>query len=79
MFTNTDLSLKYVDVYGFDFDYTLVHYTKEVHRRIYEMARDRLVAKLNVCTVCPPLRSTVSSCMYVRTFPMLVGQFKCVT
>ena len=60
VFTNSELSLKYVDVYGFDFDYTLVHYTREVHRRIYEMARDRLVAKLKVCAVrlCPQLRST---------------------
>lgn len=49
VFTNSELSLKHVDVYGFDFDYTLVHYTKEVNKLIYELARDRLVEKLNVC------------------------------
>ena len=43
VFTNSELSLKYTDVYGFDFDCTLVHYTSEVHRLIYELARDRLV------------------------------------
>ena len=43
VFTNSELSLKHVDVYGFDFDCTLVHYTSEVHRLIYELARDRLV------------------------------------
>ena len=43
VFTNSELSLKCTDVYGFDFDYTLVHYTSEVHRLIYEQARDRLV------------------------------------
>ena len=43
VFTNSELSLKQTDVYGFDFDYTLVHYTSEVHRLIYELARDRLV------------------------------------
>lgn len=48
MFTNSELSLKHVDVYGFDFDYTLVHYTTEVNKLIYELARDRLVEKLNV-------------------------------
>ena len=51
VFTNSELSLKYVDVYGFDFDYTLVHYTSEMHRLIYELSRDRLVDKLNV-SVC---------------------------
>lgn len=49
VFTNSELSLKHVDVYGFDFDYTLVHYTTEVNKLIYELARDRLVEKLNVC------------------------------
>lgn len=48
VFTNSELSLKYVDVYGFDFDYTLVHYTTEVHRLIYETSRDTLVDKLRV-------------------------------
>ena len=43
VFTNSELSLKHTNVYGFDFDYTLVHYTSEVHRLIYELARDRLV------------------------------------
>ena len=49
VFANSELSLKHVDVYGFDFDYTLVHYTTEVNKLIYELARDRLVKKLNVC------------------------------
>ena len=43
VFTNSELSLKNTNVYGFDFDCTLVHYTSEVHRLIYELARDRLV------------------------------------
>lgn len=47
VFTNSELSLKRIDVYGFDFDYTLVHYTHEVHRLIYNLVRDRLVHKLN--------------------------------
>ena len=48
VFTNSELSLKYIDVYGFDFDYTLVHYKQSVHRLIYELARNRLVEQLNV-------------------------------
>ena len=47
-FTNSELSLKHVDVYGFDFDYTLLQYTPEVHKLIYTVARKRLVEKLSV-------------------------------
>lgn len=51
VFTNSELSLKHVDVYGFDFDYTLLQYTPEVHKLIYQKARKRLVEKLSVrCT-----------------------------
>ena len=53
VFTNSEISLKHVNVYGFDFDYTLIHYTQELHRLIYEVARDRLVGMLNVsCHTC---------------------------
>lgn len=45
IFTNSELSLKRVDVYGFDFDYTLIHYTVELHKFIYENAKDYLVGK----------------------------------
>lgn len=48
MFTNSEFSLKYIDVYGFDFDYTLAHYSKDLHRFIYQQARDVLIKKLNV-------------------------------
>jgi HAD superfamily 5'-nucleotidase-like hydrolase len=47
VFTNSEISLKHVDVYGFDFDYTLLQYTPEVHKLIYAMARKRLVEKLS--------------------------------
>lgn len=50
VFTNSEFSLKYIDVYGFDFDYTLAHYSKRLHRFIYKQARDILINKLNVCT-----------------------------
>ena len=36
MFVNSDISPKHIDVFGFDYDYTLVKYTGEVHRLIYD-------------------------------------------
>ena len=48
VFTNSEISLKHVDVYGFDFDYTLLQYTPEVHKLIYSMARKRLIERLSV-------------------------------
>ncbi|XP_064394652.1 5'-nucleotidase domain-containing protein 2-like [Halichondria panicea] len=50
VFTNSELSLKYIDVYGFDFDYTLVHYKQSVLRLIYGLAKNRLVEQLNYPT-----------------------------
>ena len=48
VFTNSELSLKHVDVYGFDFDYTLLQYTPELHKLIYTSACKRLIDKLSV-------------------------------
>lgn len=61
VFTNSEFSLKYIDVYGFDFDYTLAHYSKELHRFIYQQARDTLINKLNVCAIISLLWSYLLS------------------
>ena len=54
VFVNSDISLKHINVYGFDYDYTLVSYTGEVHRLIYDHAKNILVEKFmvsnDVCT-----------------------------
>ena len=52
VFTNSEFSLKYIEVYGFDFDYTLAHYSKHLDRFIYHQARDALIAKFNVRMCC---------------------------
>ena len=70
VFTNSEISLKHVDVYGFDFDYTLLQYTPEVHKLIYAMARKRLVEKLSVSVfhvlvLCPPTSIMVHP-VYIR-------------
>ncbi|DBA05282.1 TPA: hypothetical protein N0F65_007444 [Lagenidium giganteum] len=46
VFANNHLRLSQIDVVGFDYDYTLCHYTPELQHLIYDMARDFLVKKL---------------------------------
>lgn len=43
IFANTYVDLGKVDTVGFDYDYTLVHYTDELLELLYEMALTRLV------------------------------------
>ncbi|XP_065889371.1 5'-nucleotidase domain-containing protein 3-like [Dysidea avara] len=50
VFVNSDISLKHIDVYGFDYDYTLVSYTSEVHKLIYDHAKKKLVDKFTYPT-----------------------------
>ncbi|POM80716.1 5'-nucleotidase domain containing hypothetical protein [Phytophthora palmivora] len=46
VFANNHLRLSGIDVVGFDYDYTLCHYTEELQHLIYAMARDYMVGKL---------------------------------
>jgi hypothetical protein len=43
IFANTYVDLGKVDTVGFDYDYTLVHYTEELLDLLYDMALSRLV------------------------------------
>jgi hypothetical protein len=43
IFANTYVDMGYVDTVGFDYDYTLVHYTEELLVLLYSMALNRLV------------------------------------
>ncbi|TMW65622.1 hypothetical protein Poli38472_008264 [Pythium oligandrum] len=45
VFANNHLRLSNIDVVGFDYDYTLCHYTEELQHLIYDMARDYLIHK----------------------------------
>ena len=49
-----------IDVYGFDYDYTLVRYTSEVHRLIYDYAKNMLVDKLMVSDNCMSINILVN-------------------
>ncbi|KAJ7515776.1 hypothetical protein O6H91_22G027400 [Diphasiastrum complanatum] len=43
VYANHNLRLDLIHVYGFDYDYTLAHYTKNLQFLIYDLARDHLV------------------------------------
>ncbi|CDW54798.1 5 nucleotid domain containing protein [Trichuris trichiura] len=44
VFANNELDLSEIDVYGFDYDYTLAIYRKSLNRLIYLLALNRLVS-----------------------------------
>ena len=50
VFSNNEMSLRYIDVYGFDYDFTLASYSNELHHAIYRMAVDNLIT-FGVCTI----------------------------
>ncbi|XP_032705931.1 5'-nucleotidase domain-containing protein 3 isoform X2 [Lontra canadensis] len=43
IFSNNEMSLSDIEVYGFDYDYTLVFYSKHLHTLIFNAARDLLI------------------------------------
>ena len=48
VFANNELSLRDIAVYGFDYDYTLAHYTDELNNLIYEMSLEKLIEEYSV-------------------------------
>lgn len=49
VFVSNELDLRTVDVYGFDYDYTLANYESSVEYLIYQLGRDNLIDKYKVC------------------------------
>ncbi|CAF0919650.1 unnamed protein product [Brachionus calyciflorus] len=43
VFANNEISLKDIDVYGFDYDYTLAYYNVSLYRLIFNLAKDYLI------------------------------------
>ncbi|XP_012943195.1 5'-nucleotidase domain-containing protein 3 [Aplysia californica] len=46
IFANNELSLSQVEVYGFDYDYTLATYTPDLHKLIFSLGKEALVNRL---------------------------------
>ncbi|KAM4675231.1 5'-nucleotidase domain-containing protein 3 [Discoglossus pictus] len=43
IFSNNEMSLDDIEIYGFDYDYTLAFYSKDLHSLIFNTARDLLI------------------------------------
>ncbi|XP_029062099.1 5'-nucleotidase domain-containing protein 3 isoform X2 [Monodon monoceros] len=43
IFSNNEMSLSDIEIYGFDYDYTLVFYSRHLHTLIFNAARDLLI------------------------------------
>lgn len=46
IYANNELSLANIEVYGFDYDYTLATYTTALHRLLFNLGKEALVNKL---------------------------------
>uniref|UniRef100_A0A3Q1B0F0 5'-nucleotidase domain containing 3 n=1 Tax=Amphiprion ocellaris TaxID=80972 RepID=A0A3Q1B0F0_AMPOC len=45
IFANNEMSLRDIEIYGFDYDYTLAFYSSHLHTLIFNIARDILITK----------------------------------
>ncbi|KAM9814374.1 5'-nucleotidase domain-containing protein 3 [Syngnathus typhle] len=45
IFANNEMCLRDIEVYGFDYDYTLAFYSRHLHTLIFNIARDILIGK----------------------------------
>lgn len=52
IYANNEVSLAEVDIYGFDYDYTLALYSNALNTMIYNAARGFLIEHFKVCFLC---------------------------
>ncbi|KAI3867169.1 hypothetical protein MKW92_010635, partial [Papaver armeniacum] len=52
MYVNKNLGLVNVQVYGFDYDYTLAHYSSNLQSLIYYLAKDHIVNEFKYPEIC---------------------------
>ncbi|XP_004296421.1 PREDICTED: 5'-nucleotidase domain-containing protein DDB_G0275467 isoform X2 [Fragaria vesca subsp. vesca] len=52
IYVNKNLRLDSIQVYGFDYDYTLAHYSSELQNLIYDLAKEHMVNEYHYPEVC---------------------------
>lgn len=73
IFANNEMSLRDIEIYGFDYDYTLAFYSRHLHTLIFNIARDLLITNHRVRV--QHFKHILSLCCRVRhlnpqTFPL---------
>jgi len=63
VFANNEIDLNEIQIYGFDYDYTLAQYNQNLFRLIFNMARDQLIQSYNYPT-------EISHLTYQEDFPI---------
>ncbi|XP_015885556.2 uncharacterized protein LOC107420960 isoform X2 [Ziziphus jujuba] len=63
IYVNKNLRLDNVQVYGFDYDYTLAHYSTNLQSLIYDLAKEHLVNEFRYPKICAEFK-------YDPTFPI---------
>ncbi|XP_062078515.1 uncharacterized protein LOC133783015 [Humulus lupulus] len=63
IYVNKNLRLDNIQVYGFDYDYTLAHYSKNLQSLIYDLAKEHMVNELRYPEICMEFK-------YDPTFPI---------
>ena len=51
VYANNEVSLEDIEVYGFDYDYTLATYKPDLHHLLFNLGRDALVTKHKVIII----------------------------
>lgn len=51
IFANNELGMRHIDVYGFDYDYTLASYSDAMHFLIYDLAVKELINTYGVSSL----------------------------
>lgn len=46
---NRNIRLDHIQVYGFDYDYTLAHYSANLQSLIYDLAKEYMVSEVSIC------------------------------
>lgn len=70
IYVNKNLRLDNIQVYGFDYDYTLAHYSSHLQSLIYDLAKQHMVNEVTLI-----LRMTFYLYIYQIGFEFLMYDF----
>lgn len=52
LYANRGIRLDLIQVYGFDYDFTLAHYSANLQSLIYDLAKEHMVNEVSICMIC---------------------------